>query len=432
MHQRTAGSAFPLASLALLAVAVFLTVTAESLPAGMIIEMSRDLDVGIEEVGLLISVWALTVIVTSVPLARLTAALDRRLVTGAALAVFALANLATAIAPGYAAALGLRVAAAVAHGLFWAVVIVYATALLRPEHLGRGLAIVTGGGTAATVVGLPASTLLAQASTWRAAFAILGALALVIALVILRFMPSRVPPRVARAASGPRTSLRHDRSLPVLAVFGVASVMIATAQFACFTYIRPYLQDAVGVPEQWVAGLLLVYGLAGLGGVVVAGAVADRLPRLALSATLGLFAVALVALAVGSHAMPVVVVGMVVWGAALGAMFPLLQMTLMRVATDRTRTLASAGMIVFFNIGIALGPWLGGLVGGPDAAILRTAVAAAVMLGAATLGIVAVMKAVPGGSERTESTGGGAPQTSQASSSETAESPAVAVCASET
>ncbi|MCK6065979.1 MULTISPECIES: MFS transporter [Microbacterium] len=381
---------FPAAALLLLSLGVFLTVTAEALPAGMLPEMAADLRVSPEQVGLLISVWAVTVIVTSIPLARVMAFVDRRLVVGGSLAVFALANVATAWAPDYGIALATRVAAAVAHGVFWAVVMVYATALLSPSHLGRGLAIVTAGGTAATVAGLPAGTVLAQLVGWRIAFAALGIAALVMAVLVVTRMPRLRPPRPDKEGSA--GGFWRDPSLPAIAAFGIAAVLIALGQFATFTYVRPLLSFA-GFDEGWAAALLFVYGTAGLIGVVVAGWLADRFPRGALAATLVVFAVALATLAAAMSTPAAVVVALVLWGSAIGAIFPLLQATLMRAATDRTRTLASAGIVVLFNVGIAIGPWLGGAVGGASAPQVTTALSAAVLAAAAVAGGAGVLLA---------------------------------------
>lgn len=382
---------FPLRALLILSFGVLVTVTAESLPAGLMPEMSADLGVPPLQIGLLISVWALTVIVTSIPLARATSRLDRRLVVGVALGVFALANVATAFAPAYGFAVGARVAAALAHGVFWAVVIVYASALLTPSHLGRGLAIVTAGGTAATVAGLPLATLLAQAWGWRATFVVLGAVALAIGVVVVRGMPRHVP---APSAAGERDrGFWRDPSLPALAAFGVASILIAVAQFASFTYIRPYLEISASIEAEWAAALLFVYGAAGMVGVVAAGFLADRFPRASLTGILALFVAAFVVLTVAASNIVAVVGALAVWGFAIGAMFPLLQTTLMRVATERTRTLASAGIVVLFNVGIAVGPWLGGAVGGDTSPTLTTAVSASAMLVAAVVGVFGVILA---------------------------------------
>ncbi|WP_100814484.1 MFS transporter [Microbacterium lacus] len=373
-------SRFPLRALLLLSFGVLVTVTAESLPAGLMPELSADLGVSSAQIGLLISVWALTVIVTSIPLTRATARFDRRLVIAVALAAFALANVATAFAPGYEFAFATRILAAIAHGAFWAVVMVYATALLSPAHLGRGLAIVTGGGTAATIIGLPLATLVAQGLGWRAAFVGLGAIALLLGAVVVLKMP---PYLASTATHGERSSVFRDPSLPALAAFGIVAVLIATAQFASFTYIRPYLEVSASIEAGWAAGLLFVYGAAGLLGVVAAAVAADRYPRGSLLVVLIVLVSAFVALTVASRSLPTVIVALMVWGFALGAVFPLLQTILMRTSTPRTRNLAGAGIVVLFNLGIAAGPAIGAVVGGAESPTSITAASAVAILIAA-------------------------------------------------
>jgi predicted MFS family arabinose efflux permease len=344
---------------------------------------------------MLISVWALTVIATSIPLTRLLRRIDRRVLVAGALAVFALANLGTALAPTFAVAMGSRVAAALAHGVFWAVVIVYATALLPATHLGRGLAIVTAGGTAATVIGLPLGTVVAQTAGWRWAFAGAAIAALAASLAILLAMPRRSGATPA-AAGGAEA---RDGSLLPLLVFGVAAVLIATGQFASFTYVRPYLEDAAGIDPGWASTLLFVYGAAGMAGVVLAGILADRFPRASLIVTVGLFVVAFAVLAVAPSSVVAVVAALAVWGAAMGALFPLLQSTLMRVATERTRMLASAGIVVFFNVGITIGPWLGGILvaGSPAGPLAASAVLLAVAGALVVAGLALARTAVARG-----------------------------------
>lgn len=387
-----AGVRFPLGALLILSLGVFLTVTAESLPAGLMPEMATGLRVEPSQIGLLISAWAATVILTSIPLARAAAALDRRLLIALALAVFALANLATGLAPDFGLAMASRVGAAVAHGVFWAVVIVYASALLSPSHLGRGLAIVTAGGTAATVAGLPAATLLAQTMGWRAAFVVLAVASAAIGAIVLLRMPRHRPAPATETARG-RGGFWRDPSLPAIAAFGAASILIATAQFASFTYIRPYLQQSASVGAEQAAGLLAVYGAAGMVGVLAAGLLADRFPRAALMATLLLFTAAFGVLTVAAGSVTAVVAGLVAWGFAIGAIFPLIQTSLMRSSTERTRTLASAGIVVLFNIGIAIGPWIGGMLGGATSPTVNTAVSASAMLVAAVIGTLALVLA---------------------------------------
>ncbi|EZP29226.1 MFS transporter [Microbacterium oleivorans] len=381
---------FPVGALLLLSLAVFVTVTAESLPAGLLPEMVEGLQTDPLEVGLLISVWALTVIVTSIPLARLTARFDRRLVAAGALAGFALANAATALAPTYEVAVATRIAGGVAHGLFWAIVIVYATSLLAPSHLGRGLALVTAGGTVATLAGLPAGALIAQLLSWRWSFGVLAAVALALAAVIALRLPRRTPEAALPRAERPAGA---DASLRPIVLFAAAALVFALGQFATFTYVRPLLEVSARAPEAQVPLLLFGYGAAGLVGVVVAGPLADRWPRGSLVVVLASLAVAFGILSFAADT-PLMYVALAAWGFTIGAYFPLQQSMLMRIATDRTRTLASAGVVVTFNVGIAAGPWLGDLVGGADSPTGATALSG----GAVVIALVLVIAALAAGS----------------------------------
>jgi predicted MFS family arabinose efflux permease len=381
---------FPLGALLLLSLGVFVTVTAESLPAGLMPEMAADLGVDPLRIGLLVSVWAIVVIGTSLPLTRATRRIDRRIVVAGSLALFALANVATALAPSYEVAFATRVVAAIAHGVFWAIVIVYASSLMTGSQLGKGLALVTGGGTAATVLGLPAATALAQVTSWRVSFAAMGIGMLVLAAVVLRRLPRSI---VEPVPAGERTPLRHDRSIPALLAFGVSGLLIGLAQFLSFVYIRPYLAEAAGVPDSWASVVLFVFGAAGMAGVAIAGALADRFPRSALTATLVVLASAFAALAVFPDRIAVVVIALALWGAATGAMFPLIQTALMRAASDRLRDLASAAIIVLFNVGIAVGSWAGGQLSGAFGPTANPAVSALAVLLAAVLAALGVVLA---------------------------------------
>lgn len=372
----------PLGPLLLLSLGVFVTVTAESLPAGLMPEMAAELGVDPLRIGLLVSVWAMVVIGTSIPLTRATRRIDRRVVVAVSLGVFALASVATAFSPSYEFAFATRVVAAIAHGVFWAIVIVYASSMLSGAQLGRGLALVTGGGTAATVLGLPLATGLAQLTSWRVSFAAMGIGMLLLAVVVYRRLPRSV---VAPVPEAERAPLRNDRSLPPLLAFGIAGLLIGLAQFLAFVYIRPYLSESAGIADGWASALLFVFGAAGMAGVAVAGTLADRFPRTALSATLLVFVAAYAALALFPQVTVVMLVALALWGAGTGAMFPLIQTALMRAASDRLRDLASASIVVLFNVGIAGGSWAGGQLATTYGPTANMAVSAIVVLMATAL-----------------------------------------------
>ncbi|HEU4807581.1 MAG TPA: MFS transporter, partial [Homoserinimonas sp.] len=307
-------------------------------------------------IGLFLSLWAGTIIVASLPLVRLTAAVDRRTLLVVALAVMAAANTVTALAPSYEVALVSRIVAALGHGAFWSVVMVYATSLVPPSVSGRTVAIVSAGASAATVAGIPLGTLIGQVADWRFVFGGLAAVLGLIAVVIQR----RLPASAGAAAAG--RARRIDGSIwPVLAA-ALACTFTAAASFTLFTYISPYLTDVAGLPSGWISALLLLFGGAGICGLVVAAVTADRWPVASLVTMTVMFAIALAGLGLAPQSTPIVVAAILVWGLAIGGLPAMLQARMLAVASPSLRGTSSAMMVVFFNGGIATGATLGGVL----------------------------------------------------------------------
>ena len=386
----------PWFALLTLAFAVFATVTVEMVPAGLLPAMSADFGVSASSIGLLVSLWAVTIIVASLPIVRLTARVDRRTLIVGALAVMAVANTLTAIAPGYEFALASRVVAAMAHGAFWSVVMVYATSLVPASAAGRTVAIVSAGASGATVAGIPLGTVVGQVADWRLVFGALALALALIAIVIRLRLPSSpgASPGPADAAGGTGAvrGRRVDHSIrPVLAA-AVACTFTAAASFTLFTYISPYLTEVAGLPSAWVGPLLLGFGVAGIGGLVAAALTADRWPVASLTSMTVLFAAALATLGLAPQSTPAVIAGLLVWGLAIGGLPAMLQSRLLGVASPALRGTASALMVVFFNGGIALGATLGGVF--DDGSNLVLAAFTAAGLGALAIGAVVASRAL--------------------------------------
>ncbi|GAB3616312.1 MFS transporter [Okibacterium endophyticum] len=376
----TEATRFPLGKLVILSAAVMAAVTAEMIPAGVLPEMAASFGVQPLQIGVLVTVWALTTIIVSIPLARLTASVDRRLVIGVSFLIFAGANALTALAPSYEVAFASRVIAAAAHGLFWAIVLVYAGQLVSGSHLGRAISIVAGGVALTNVIGLPLGTALAHALDWRMTFAAIALLMAIVAVVVFTRMPS-VTPGTGRHDGGVRF-WRDPSALPVLGA-GLTTSFLALAHTAMFTYITPYLSQSAGFGGEWTSVLLLVFGAAGAGGLIASGFVADRWPAASLAYALVLFTVAFVMLAAVPGSAAVVVAGVALWGLAFGALPPLAQTRTLRLASDRLRPVASASLVVFFNLGIGTGAFVGGMLdvqSGPASIALFAAGMSAVAL----------------------------------------------------
>ena len=193
---------FPWTGLIALATATFLSVTSEMIPTGLLPDMSASLGVSEAQIGLLVTVFAFTVVVTSAPLTALTRRWPRHGLLIGILVVLGISNALTAIAPDYAFVVGSRVLGGVAHGMFWSIVGAYAGHLVPKEQIGRAVSITLGGGTLAFVLGVPLGTFAGHVFGWRLSFGLLAALMMVGALVIWKFLPAVLRPWFKNVLTG--------------------------------------------------------------------------------------------------------------------------------------------------------------------------------------------------------------------------------------
>lgn len=376
---RKTGSIWP--ALAILTAATFWTVTAEILPSGLLPSMSSDLGVSASAVGTLVSAWAITIAVVSIPLVRLTLRIPRRALLSLSLAGTGLANLVTAAAQDYPIALIGRILAATAHGLFWAVVVSYVASVVAPARLGRALSIVLAGPSLAGLAGLPAAAFVAEHTGWRVVFTGLSVILLLTALTLWRLLPHRD----GGAAPSPRGS--WDRSAIGVVLVAGAGGLVLIGHFAVFTYITTLITGHAGLEPTAIPALLLVLGVTGAIGVVASGSVSDRFPRGAVTAAAGLVAVGLTLLSLGGGRPGSFIIGVGVWGLAIGAFPPILQARVLRLSSSSFQPLAGSIVVTVLNLGVAAGATLGGIVlpRGPD--ILAYAAVACAAAGTLTFAL---------------------------------------------
>ncbi|MFB2596867.1 MFS transporter [Herbiconiux sp. P17] len=356
---------FPWGGLIVLATAVFLSVTAEMIPTGLLPEMSTSLGVSESQTGLLISVFAFAVVLTSVPLTFVFRRIPRHLLLMLVLVVIAVSSIVGGLAPNFEVLVVARVVGGMAHGVFWGVVGAYSAHLVPRAQIGRAVAITTGGGTLAFVLGVPLATAVGHAWGWRVPFFGIGALALLGAIFILLLLP-RVdhrkhlePSTDTRALRAARRRGPLDPTIPVVALICILVSVIMIGNYAFYTYIAPFMIGQMGVPEGQVGLLLLVYGGAGAIGVFAAGAVFGRRPTTGLVIALAATGVSVLLLAVFA-ANPVVAIGaFFIWGVAFGVIPTLLPTRLMHAASPEIRDTSSAFYSSAFNAGIGIGALVG-------------------------------------------------------------------------
>ncbi len=368
MHEQSTSEAqqskaFPVVPLLVLALSIFVNISIEMLPMGLVLPMSRDLGVSESAIGLLVSVFAFTVVVSSTTLIRLTRRVPRHALVVAVLLIFTASCLATAIVPTYEWIVAMRIVGGLAHGVFWTVVGAYAAYLVPPERLGRAVAITSAGGSLAFVLGLPLSTLLGQAVGWRWAFAVFGVACLLAALAVWRLLPpvdhlkdvaTTETGSLAVPVDHPRVSMRG------MVVAVVSTTLAMTGQYAFYTFIAPFLVQHAQLPEAWLSPALLAYGIMGAVAVLLLTIWLGGRPLAGVVACMVVMLVTMVVLAV-STVLPLTFAAVLVWGLAMGALPPLLQTRLLEATPERLLQPAMAWYTTGFNTGIGGGALLGAL-----------------------------------------------------------------------
>jgi DHA1 family inner membrane transport protein len=349
----------PIALLALTAGA-FGIGTTEFVIMGLLLQVSADLHVSIAAAGLLISGYALGVAVGAPLLTIATRRVPRKTVLLALMAIFTLGNIACALAPNYEMLMAARVITSLAHGTFFGVGSVVATGLVAPEKRASAIAVMFTGLTAATMLGVPAGAWLGLQFGWRSTFwvvALIGVFALAVLAVFV--------PRDRAADKQAPASLADE--LAVLArpqvLLGLAMTVLGFAGvFAVFTYIQPLLTRITGLSEAAVSPILLLFGGGLAVGNILGGKLADRALMPAVLGTLAALAVVLAVMEPALHSGVTAALFVGLLGIAAFATVAPLQLRVLDKASGAGQNLASSLNIAAFNLGNALGAWVGGVV----------------------------------------------------------------------
>jgi MFS transporter, DHA1 family, inner membrane transport protein len=365
-----------------LSLSTFLYVTTETLPIGLLPQIAGGLGSTTAAIGLLVTAYGLVVVVASVPLTRLTRRLPRRRLLSVLLGVFVLATAAGALAPGYRSLLAARVVTALSQALFWAVVTPAAAGLVRAEVRGRALSLLFAGSSVAALAGVPAGTWLGQQAGWRVPFLALSALGLLVLTTIAVLMPDTAPGH-GDADHGSAPDAGRYWSMVV------ATALTVTGAFAAFTYVSPFLTGVTGLAGSATGPVLLIRGLAGLAGVVLAGLMVDRNGWLTMVLLIGAQAVALAGQFVFGASTAGAVVTIAAAGFTLAALSAALGARVLEVAPGGS-DMAAAGISTSFNVGITGGALLGSVLL-TSAGVRSTALAGAAL----SLAALAVVLAEP-------------------------------------
>lgn len=380
---------------------------------GLLPEVAADFGVTEAVAGYLISGYALAVAVGAIGLTAAVIRLDRKTVLGSLMILFIAGNLVSALAPTYELLLAGRILAALCHGAFFGIGAVVAADMVAPSKRAGAIAMMFAGLTTANVLGVPFGTLLGQQYGWRSTFWAITAIGVVALVGILLLVPS------TRRTSAQRATAPGDLALAAgAAPSGTPSLRVELAafrnpqvwwsilvtvlgyggMFGAFTYIAFTVTEVGGFATTSVPWLLVLFGVGLFVGNYLGGKAADRHLTTSLLVILGVLAVILAVFALTATSQVMTLVSLFLMGGFGFATVPGLQMRIMGHA-QAAPTMASGANIAAFNVGNALGAWLGGLTitAGLGFTAPLWAGAALTLLGLVALGVATLQerRAVP-------------------------------------
>ncbi|MFE6710967.1 MFS transporter [Streptomyces sp. NPDC057695] len=345
----------PLALLAL-AVGAFGIGTTEFVVMGLLPDIAGDYGVSIPTAGLLVTGYALGVVIGAPLLTILGNKVSRKRMLMLLMGLFVAGNILSAVAPSFGVMVTGRVIASLAHGSFFGIGSVVAAGLVAPDKKAGAIATMFTGLTVANIVGVPLGTFIGQAVGWRTTFAVVAALGVLGLLGIAKLVPAMPRPEGTHLRRE-LTAFRNPQVLLAMAmtVLGFGGV------FAAITYIAPMMTEVAGYSDGAVTWLLVLFGVGMFLGNLIGGRYADRALMPLLYTALGGLAVVLALFTVLAHQKILAAVAILLVGALGFATVPPLQKRVLDQAHGAP-TLASAVNIGAFNLGNALAAWLGGLV----------------------------------------------------------------------
>lgn len=336
-------------------VAAFAFGTTEFVIAGILPEVALGLGISVPKAGYLVTGYALGIAIGG-PLATLaTTHVSRRKLLIALAIVFTIGQIACALAPGFSSMLMVRVAVAVAHGVFFGVAMVVAVGLVSEEKRGMAVAFVLAGLTVSNIVGVPAGAAIGNLFGWRATFWAMFALGIVATIAMIALLPRRKdPPPAPGGIAGEVRVLGRQQVWSSL----ILMLMLMIGQFVPYTYIAPMLQEVTGLSASTVPWVLLLNGIGATAGVFIGGKLAGWKLMPALMGLLLIQSAVLATMyAVADMALPMIAV-IAVWGAVNFSIGTPIQTRILTWTADAPN-LASSLIPSGFNVGIALAASIG-------------------------------------------------------------------------
>ncbi|MFE9103498.1 MFS transporter [Actinomadura geliboluensis] len=335
---------------------LFVFLTTELMPVGLLTPLSESLDISVGVAGLMVTLYGVSAGLAVTFIVAWTRRVNRRVLLSTLLVVLALGNLITAVAPNYPAVLATRLIMGFASGVFWAIGVSMAMRLVPERHASRAAAVVMSGISIATVVGVPLGTILEDLTSWRTTFLIWAGLSLLVLLAVAAVLPS-LPSANAVSVREVFGLPRHNARLRLVLT---AVVLFVLGHFGAYTFVRPFLEDTASASAVFITVVLMLFGLGGAVGNFIAGYTVNKSLRGSfIVGSVGLVTSLLLLLAIGGGRTGAVI-ALILWGVSFGVV-QLSQVNMTLAAAPETFEAAMSLNTMAYNTSIALGALFGGL-----------------------------------------------------------------------
>ncbi|MGZ7880091.1 MFS transporter [Acinetobacter soli] len=342
-------------ALIVLSLSSFAIVTNELAPIGLLSALAHDLNQSEAITGLIVTGYGWVAAISALCSIVLLIRFPRKMVLMIMLLILAISNIIVAYSSSFNMIFSARIIGAIAHGSFWALIGAVAYSLVPKHKLGLATSIIFSGVSVASILGVPLASYLTQLSSWRLAFEFLGLLSFIVCILILLFVP-KIPDQAPLASGFFKKVLQHS----TLNRLFILTALIISSHFAAFTFIEPFLSQIAQLESGQITLLLLVFGLAGLIGNILAGKLIDRHLHTIILISLVFISGSVFAFGYLGYqvTLSIAIVFLALWGVSIASIFVGLQTWVLKQANDLASA-ASAIYVAVFNASIGLGALIG-------------------------------------------------------------------------